>query len=458
MRLLTLLLTILALACLDGGLGAAVADPIRTGASTLVFSERHPASAYAAMEQRWKWPTTTDYWKQGGYDIAGESFAAYVPADYDGTRPYGLVVGFSNRDEGAVPSEWTPVLDRHALIWVGANQAGFSRNAQARLALALDAVHGMTTRCAIDPRRVSVCGGPGNAGRQANWELITYPDVFTGSIAIEVCDYYVSFPATPLAGMYSGFLTTPDSAPLALARTRRQVLLCGTQSANHLAKMRGAFAAYQADAFHRTSMFEVPDLASGQTPSAAWFERALRFLDRPLRWTSPQGGTLLDTLERAGFKNVKGRFGPGKAIKPALSDLQAKVERGGAPADDAARTLAAVDGWIRAQVLRCTELSKRRPAQAIEELDAFIATVRGLPSEAEAAELVKTLRADADVVQLGKLRAKVRSLLGNLDQQGRIDPLLKAQAALRAKLGELKAAVAADAAVAAEIEEILLDL
>lgn len=67
--------------------------PPKTGNVTLTFNEKSPLSDPAKLARRGGWPL--DVIKKQidvEYDVSKESFASYIPADYDGIKPFGLMV------------------------------------------------------------------------------------------------------------------------------------------------------------------------------------------------------------------------------------------------------------------------------------------------------------------------------------------------------------------------------
>src|SRR5258708_2778381 len=88
-------------------------DPPKTGSFSLTSTERAPASDPVKITQRTGWPLSTIK-KQAdiNYDLATETFEAYVPAKYDGDSPYGLIVWVSAGPKGDVPENWKETLDK----------------------------------------------------------------------------------------------------------------------------------------------------------------------------------------------------------------------------------------------------------------------------------------------------------------------------------------------------------
>src|SRR5437762_3609794 len=61
----------------------------------------------------------------GEIELGQESFQAYVPQHYRPEDPCGLLVWISSGPSGFIPvKKWVEVLDKHHLIWIGANKSG----------------------------------------------------------------------------------------------------------------------------------------------------------------------------------------------------------------------------------------------------------------------------------------------------------------------------------------------
>src|SRR3954466_570204 len=124
--------------------GGAATKPVaqgRTGEFQVVFTERSALSDPAVFASRHGWVVSK--LKADGaevdYDLSKESFEIRVPKDYDPAKKFGVLVWISAGQSGKANAAWTAVLDKHHLIWVGANRAGNSRSVMVRLGLALDA-------------------------------------------------------------------------------------------------------------------------------------------------------------------------------------------------------------------------------------------------------------------------------------------------------------------------------
>lgn len=233
------------------------AEP-RTGNYTATFTERSPLSSLVEMTRR------HPRLKPSDYDLSQESFWVSVPTSIDAGSPYGLLVFINSADSGECPENYKPLLEKHRLIWVGANKSGNERLTPARMGLALDAVHNLKKIYAIDPDRVYVSGISGG-GRVTSFLAPAYPDVFRGAIYLIGCN---SLSAK----------LPPDLEQRMKANS--YAFLTGDNDFN-LPGTKKVFEEYQRAHFARTTYLQVPGMAH-EVPPADWVEKGLVYLDEPL--------------------------------------------------------------------------------------------------------------------------------------------------------------------------------
>src|SRR2546423_5191062 len=123
------------------------AREVKTGSFPIKIPERCKERVIPTLIARLGWGTMEEVKKAGeaDYNLSDETFEVYVPADYTGKEPYGLLVWVNPGSQGSVYKQWTDVLDKHKLIWVGANKSGNDRAGWIRLGLALDAARYVPT-------------------------------------------------------------------------------------------------------------------------------------------------------------------------------------------------------------------------------------------------------------------------------------------------------------------------
>jgi hypothetical protein len=254
----------------------------RTGEFAISFTERSPYSDAALLATRHGW-VVAKLKAEGAetdYDISKESFEVRVPADYDPSKKYGLLVWISASQSGRANSAWAGILDKRHLIWVGANRAGNSRSVMARLGLALDAASNVKSRYSIDPDRIYVSGASGG-GRCASMLGVSCPDVFHGGIYIIGCDYFREIPTGEPNKIWPRSYVQPSSRLFGFARQRsRHVLLTGDQDMNQPQTKANYELGFKRDGFEHVDYIQVPGMGH-RSPPAEWFDKAMQFLDAP---------------------------------------------------------------------------------------------------------------------------------------------------------------------------------
>lgn len=257
-------------------------DQTQTGAYTSFIDQRSPLSTISALTARFRIDLEDP---PADYDLADESFEVYVPVNYDGTTPFGLIVWISPGPNGAPPPPFRPVLDKHNLIWIGANNSGNPRSFWHRAGLALDGLHHANQQFNIDPMRTYVSGLSGG-GRCSSRIGLTYADLFAGAFPIIGVDYFKRLPhpdSTDRRLLFWGRSFNPPS-PKILRRAKRDgryVLLTGETDGNRAQTFVTYEYGFKRAKFAYVTYLEVPGM--GHTlPPADWFEKGIAALDAPL--------------------------------------------------------------------------------------------------------------------------------------------------------------------------------
>ena len=313
---------------------AAGAQDFRTGSFTTSFTERSPLSSVKEYGARSKF--TLEQLKKidpagGEYDLAKESFRIHIPKTCTRGTPYGLLVYISAGGDGSPSADWIPLLEKHALIWVGANQSGNERLIWYRTNLALDAVHNLKKLALIDEERIYVAGESGG-GRSASRTALVYPDIFTGGIFMIGCDYFRNVKSLEAgkSAYFQAQFNPPAATLLGKAKSQsRFVILTGEKDMNRNGCL-SATAAFKEDKFSHITLVDLPGMGHERPvgPYVEGFDKALVALDAPL---VEQAKAL---LEKSAKLEAQGKLGE------ALSGyLKAMMRNAGEPAADAAAAL-----------------------------------------------------------------------------------------------------------------------
>ena len=183
----------------------------------------------------------------------------YVPPTYDPARPAGLLVYISPTPSGEIPRGWSGVLDRHNVIWIGADRSGNSELVPRRVLLALLATSVARRQYAIDDERIYVTGLSGG-GKTASMVATDQAQLFRGAI-------------------YNCGVEFWDREPerIELIRQNRYVFVTGTYD-QALRPTKRAFSAYKKAGVENSKLMVIRDMTH-RNPDAYEFEEALRYLD-----------------------------------------------------------------------------------------------------------------------------------------------------------------------------------
>lgn len=361
------------LAIMSNARAAPATRPAQTGAFRISFTQRSPLSDAAIIARRLG--ITLDAMKQTGapltYELAKETFQVYVPADYTGETPYGLLVWINAGPDGHIPQDWLDMLDKHKLIAIGADNSGNDREVWTRMGLALDAAHNMRQKYNLDPRRIYVGGGSGG-GRTSSQLGVCFADAFAGGYyMIGVNFYRIMRPEGSKTGHWRAGYMPPPKEVLTLAKQRtRHVLLTGDNDPNR--EQTQVYArGFEQEGFKYVTYIQVPDMGHAM-PDAQWFEKGIVALDAPLA-----------SLRTEDFAPTGPSTRPAVAVAKPTSPPPAKTRPAAAPAEDESqRSLRVAKLYVK----------NRLYDQATDRLRQVAATYPNTPAAKEAEALLQEIK------------------------------------------------------------------
>ena len=170
---------------------SASAEAPRTGAYQTSFDQTTPLAGGIEIFKRMLHPAAyaekiAEYRPPEGQviDPAQEHWQVYVPADYDGSTPYGVLVWVPPWDVLGIPSGWQRILKEHHVIYVAAGNSGNDQSVpMRRVPLALTGLVNIISRYKTDPDRIYIAGFSGG-GVVASVMAAAYADVFTGGMFV----------------------------------------------------------------------------------------------------------------------------------------------------------------------------------------------------------------------------------------------------------------------------------
>ena len=129
------------------------------------------------------------------FDLSLEPALIHVPANYDGSEPFGLIVLLpADAPYQGLPKGWQDVLAQRKLILVSPQRALNSRDSDQRCGLGVVCALKMRQFYEIDPRRIYAAGYSGGA-RIASQLGYYHAGLFRGTIQSCGCDYHRPVPA-----------------------------------------------------------------------------------------------------------------------------------------------------------------------------------------------------------------------------------------------------------------------
>ena len=258
------------------GSDAPKAQQIETGFFTCTFKLRNKLGSVSSLMKRYGY-RPNEHEEYEDYDIAEEKFYVYVPHDYSPRKKYGLLVWIGNSRDMELSEEWRAILDKHQMLWVGAERSGPSRLVWHRYGLAIDAATNMVKRYKINKKHIYV-GGIGDGSKIAARIGVGLADMFRGVIAIGRVDFFRRVDVLSDPHMYySASYTRPAGRTLGYARKRsRFVFVIETDLAptSHIMSViKNGFVRTQ---FRNTHIVEVDDAYA--PPPSETFDHILDLL------------------------------------------------------------------------------------------------------------------------------------------------------------------------------------
>jgi hypothetical protein len=202
----------------------------QTGELTTTFTVRSPPSAPKVLAPRLGLKKL-----EPDYDLSKEEFLIHVPEDYSPASPPGLLVLLNYKDTAGTPESVLPLFKQRRLIFVtpkGAAQPGW-----VKVGLALDAVHNLKQRYAVDDARVYLfdfdCSNLNTHAASAGQLLaIAFADVFTGSFHVDSLHPWRSIRSSK-GGTYPVEAAPPPPAQAAVAKNHPFVISHGGEEGEY---------------------------------------------------------------------------------------------------------------------------------------------------------------------------------------------------------------------------------
>ena len=248
------------------------------------------------------------------------SWQVYVPKNYKSSKPAGVLVYINAGDGGKVPGKWKELMDKHNLIWIGADNSGNKFYNYWRVSMALEGLRRIKETYSINEERVYLSGFSGG-GRISSLLAIGKPDIFKGGI------YNCGCNAPP----------TNDEKSLKIARENYYVFITGTKDFN-LNDTKGVAASYSKNKFDNTKLIIVDGLAHN-IPDTKEMDQAIEYLNTPLIEKGKEAmdkavaaekrkkiGEAIKWYKKAAGFNVEEAVTKADALQKEIDDLYAECD------------------------------------------------------------------------------------------------------------------------------------
>lgn len=255
----------------------ALSDGPRTGLFSTSFTQTTPLADGDEVAHRLLHRIVYEEQRSKNQVLAGqtidpskESWQVYVPEDYTGSEPYGVLVWVSPFDSGRLPDGWRSWFADRKLIYVGADKSGNGQGVMdRRVPLALTGLANIEASYKVDLSRVYI-GGFSGGGVTASRIAAAYADVFTGGLFVSTSEG-IGTQDTPVPPL--------DRFELMVNRGR-YVFTSGDEEGTNQVMNTRAEDAYRALCVLRLDYIHIPD-ATHANLEPRYFSRALKFLDEP---------------------------------------------------------------------------------------------------------------------------------------------------------------------------------
>ena len=254
-----------------------VSAEVKTGTFQLSGFTEYSPIGHKEFAERMGWGTPNG---DKFYKIEEQTFEAFVPDDYDKSKPYGLVVWINSGDNGKMNRKYQEIFKKNRMIWIGANKSGNNVDTRIRAQLAIDGRHNMMKLYNIDPNRVYVSGSSGG-GKVACLSAFSFPELYSGGIFCIGVAHWINIPLKGNSFVPTKFKKAiPSDRMKMIAEKGRYACMTGDKDFNreHIKK---TYDVLFSKTMNNCKYYQVPGLGHGAIPPD-WYEKAILQLDEPL--------------------------------------------------------------------------------------------------------------------------------------------------------------------------------
>ena len=255
--------------------------PSSSPSSTAVSPIKQSGGFFYSFSQSPKIPhrnPDVDY----SYQMDKEKFYIYVPKNYDGAKPFGLVAFVNSRDAVEIPPGWDAVLNERNLLFIAAQNGGDQDAEARRVGLTVVGILKMMEEYKIDPSRVFVAVH-GEGGRMAARIAFQHPELIRGCIPCSGAEFYK---AVKWGGSGYGVFAHSTDMVDAAKRNIRFALITGQTDVHRDEILDLYYGGFAKDGF-QAKLFDLPNSTQG-TFNADVLGHALEFLESGKKIEQPR--------------------------------------------------------------------------------------------------------------------------------------------------------------------------
>jgi hypothetical protein len=251
----------------------ALARPAFPEAKLYLGHHRNTKAVYEAFAKGAfpaEWSTNQkDVVNEFAYDAASASAIVYVPAAYDGSKPFGVYLHISPGNSGENITGYAPVMDRLNLIYISPRGTSNEQPMLRRVKLAVDALSSVQAQYKTDARRICV-GGLSGGGHIAMLTHAMFPGTFMGSVSHAAQSY---FPMSNSCGHFPGL--TPRDLKSGTLKDHKWCVISGDNDQNY-GEIKTTGEAWEANRMHYR-FFDVPGMSHSNAKPEG-LETALKWI------------------------------------------------------------------------------------------------------------------------------------------------------------------------------------
>ena len=243
--------------------------------SSLVFSEMDTVHSFKGKLPKVK---KKHSYLNYSYTLENEKFYIYVPKNYDGTKPFGILAFINSDDNMKIPASWKNVIKEKQLLFIAPQRVGNNHDIDHRMSLTVVGVYKMMEMFKVNRDRLYIAGLSGG-GRTASTLAFLHSDLFSGAIPICGANFYKKVKQTysTTNGAYAYDIPKPTHSNRA-KRNVKFVLITGKSDWRHGDILDVYHNGYAKKRFN-AKLIDVPGMGHGLCDGKI-LRQALNFIDK----------------------------------------------------------------------------------------------------------------------------------------------------------------------------------